>query len=284
MTDKLYEPQKKSRLVLDRAWEHVQSVPYAVSARWLFYRLYQEGIYTDKSDYKRKFLPLLSRARKEFYGEWRPWTLADDTRQIVTQGDGWRNEREWLQAVSEAECNLSRLAGQPAILAVLFEAKAMSAQFEHYLPNAAILFPFGGDPSIPAKWNLAKMLAERWEEYRVPVYIVYFGDFDKKGLAIEKTAKAEILNWARMNDPGGDYHWKRGGLLAEHIEKYRLPLSVEGHGYQWEALTDAQAREIISEATAGFIDDQLISAVKVRERGITKRFRERFAAVFLNSV
>jgi len=274
-----YKPHGKSAIILDRAWNHVQSVPYAVSARWLFYRLYQDGIYTEKGDYKSRFLPLLSRARKEFYGEWRPWTLADDTRRIATQGDGWKDEQAWLQKVSEVTCKLDRLQGQPAILAVLYEAKAMSAQFEHYLPNAAILFPFGGDPSIPSKWNIAVLLARRWKEYRVPVYVCYFGDFDEKGLKIEKAAKAEILKWARMNEDG-DYHWERGGLDEVHVKRYGLPVSIEGKGYQWEALTDDQAREIIEAVTTGLIDSDAITVLENEEDAITTRFKSRFKQSF----
>ena len=96
---KKYNPHDATRVILDRALEHLASVSYEVSARWLFYRLYQDGIYIGKNDYKNKFLPMLSRARKGFYGEWRPWTLADDTRIITTQGDGYGDEREDRKSV-----------------------------------------------------------------------------------------------------------------------------------------------------------------------------------------
>ena len=278
-----YKPHGQNVIILERAWKHVQSVPYAVSARWLFYRLYQDGIYTNKSDYKSRFLPLLSRARKEFYGEWRPWTLSDDTRQIITRGGKWKDERAWLQEVSMVKCELDYLQGQPVILVVVYEAKAMSAQFEHYLPNAAILAPFGGDPSIPAKWKLAEMLAARWEEYRVPVYVVYFGDYDEKGLAIEKTAMAEILSWAHAIDETGDYRWAHGGLNEDQVEHYDLPLSIEGRGYQWEALTDDQAKEIIEAATAGMVDPIAIAAIKEQEEAITARFKAKFKRLFLEN-
>jgi len=274
-----YNPHDATKAILDRASEHLASVRYEVSARWLFYRLYQDGIYTGKGDYKHKFIPMLSTARKKFYGKWRPWTLTDETRVITTQGDGYGDEREWLQAVSRAKCTLDHLRNQPAILAVFYEAQAMEAQFRHYLPNAAILSPFRGDPSVPAKWDLAELLAKRWREYRVPVYVCYFGDFDEKGLGIEKAAKAQILDWARMNEDG-DYHWVRGGLDESHVKRYGLPLSIEGKGYQWEALSDAQASEIITEATVGLVDDHRIKATQEQERATTKRYQGRFRAAF----
>jgi len=184
-----YKPQKKSAIILDQAWDHVQSVPYAVSARWLFYRLFQDGIYTEKGDYKSRFLPLLSKARKRSYGNWKPSILEDDTRRVDTYGIGFESEQEWLRGVSRTTCNLDHLAGQATLLAVFYEAKAMRGQFKHYIPNAAISCAFGGDASIPAKWKLAELLAKRWDEYRVPIHVCYFGDFDPKGEQIELAAK-----------------------------------------------------------------------------------------------
>lgn len=184
-----YSPNAKSRAILERAWEHIQSVPYSVSLRWLFYRLYQEGIYTDKDDYKAKLSPLLSKARKRFYKDWTPDTLVDDTRTITTWGAGSIDEQDFLNDVAtNTYCILNKLQTQKAIVAVLFEAKAMAGQFRHYLPHAAIRFPFGGDVSIPAKWEVAERLARRWREYRVPIHVFYFGDYDLKGLDIEKAA------------------------------------------------------------------------------------------------
>ncbi|GAJ17797.1 unnamed protein product, partial [marine sediment metagenome] len=49
--DKKYEPRKEQADILDRAEEHIRSVPYRVTARWLFYRLLQDGIYHGKDAY-----------------------------------------------------------------------------------------------------------------------------------------------------------------------------------------------------------------------------------------
>ena len=45
-----YTPHGKTAKMLERALEIVNSVPYNVSTRWLFYRMLQEGCYTKKSD------------------------------------------------------------------------------------------------------------------------------------------------------------------------------------------------------------------------------------------
>ncbi len=74
-----YKPSAEGKYILDRAWCWVQSVPYQPSARWVFYRLLQDGTYSKKGDY-RHLLGILSKARKGFYDQWNPGTLADDTR------------------------------------------------------------------------------------------------------------------------------------------------------------------------------------------------------------
>jgi len=276
-----YKPHKKQQLILDRAWEHVQSVPYSVSLRWLFYRLYQEGAYTDKNGYKQ-FKDLMSKARKRFYKDWRPDTLVDDTRRIETWGAGFKNEYEFLCSIAEdTYCVLDMLRTQESIVVVLFEAKAMSAQFNHYLPHASATLPFGGDPSIPAKWAVARLLAERWNDYKVPVHVVYFGDYDDKGQLIEKAAKADILPWTDlMLEQEAEIHWTRGGLSKDHVERYDLPVSIEGKGYQWEALTDDQAQEIIADAVGDLIDEDAIARAEEEGNEISDRFSERFREAF----
>lgn len=58
-----YNPRGETETILDRAWDLVQGVPYKVSARWVFYRLLQEGFYSKKSDYKNKWIKTSSAAK-----------------------------------------------------------------------------------------------------------------------------------------------------------------------------------------------------------------------------
>jgi len=79
----IYNPQKKTRRQLERAMWHINSVPYKVSLRWTFYRLWDEGLFSTagkkaKLQAYEKFKDYSRKARKAFYGEWRPYTLADD--------------------------------------------------------------------------------------------------------------------------------------------------------------------------------------------------------------
>ena len=111
----MWKPRPDTAQLIDACWQAVQSVPYAVTVRWVFYRLLQEGWVNEKKDYKR-VLSYLSRARKEYYEGWRPWTLADDTRAAIVGGSGSRTGKDWL-AIEAAliSCTLDRWDGQPVL-------------------------------------------------------------------------------------------------------------------------------------------------------------------------
>ena len=69
-----YNPSYEVALILRRALDHTRSVEYGVTARWVFYRLLQDGTLHEKGDYKR-LLSYLSKALKRFYGGWHPSPL-----------------------------------------------------------------------------------------------------------------------------------------------------------------------------------------------------------------
>ena len=270
-----YRPRKNQREILDRAFGYVESVPYQVTARWLFYRLLQDGIYSAKGDYNNKFLPLLSKARKRFYNGWRPDTLGDDTRQAVIRGAGFRSERGWLEAIGkQVECNLDKWAAQPNCVELWFEAKAMRGQFEHYTDHVTLM-PFGGDPSIPYKWAAAKRLEERARCYGRPVVILYFGDLDPKGLMIPESAAADVRDWCAVG-----FEFIRCALSPGDEVTYNIPENPDKPGeYQWEALDDQAAGKLITESVGRFISPGYFSEIEKRERVITARFKKRWAAL-----
>lgn len=264
-----YNPRSEQAAILDRAYELVQSVPYQVSARWLFYGLLQEGVYPDKESYKGKFLPLIAKARKEFYKDWRPDTLADDTRIPVVRGDGFTDEMHWLQAIGQAECTLDKWINQSAYVECWFEAKAMRGQFE-YFTKYITLRPFGGDPSIPCKWAIAKEIERAWECYQKPIIIIYFGDLDPKGLIIPESAIADIRNWCSV-----DFAFIRAGLNPGDEKAYNIMENPEKPGtYQWEALTHDTAGRIITRVINDYIDFDSFMTTERQERSITEEFQK----------
>ena len=190
-----YNPQAKTAKMLARALELVDSVPYQVSLRWLFYRLLQEGFYSSKDDYYNKFEPAISAARHSFYGGWRPDTLADGTREAIVRGAGFSDAKDWLDAVARsAACHLDRWVYQNYYLELWYEARAMSQQFQHYTDHMT-LRPLAGQPSIPYKWQAAKDIERLAAAYNMPVVILYFGDLDSAGETIAQVVERDVREW-----------------------------------------------------------------------------------------
>lgn len=277
MTNGAYRPHPKTTDMPRRAFEHVRSVEYSVSARWLFYRLLQDGTFTGKDDYKAVFLPALSTARKRFFEGWAPNTLADDTREPNYRGFGYRTVKGWLAAISRQgrERELDRWASQPNYVEPWFEAAAMSAQFEHYTEHVT-LGPFKGDIGIPAKWEIAKTLDSVAEHYPdTPITALYFGDLDLKGLQIPESAVADTRKWT-----SADFDFIRRGLNPGDEGRFDLPENFEKPGtYRWEALDDDDARTPIEEHVNRYLDDDAFEAVAAREAKESARFRDEMAAL-----
>jgi len=289
-----YKPRPESDYIIGRAKYWVESVDYDVTARWVFYRLLQDGTYSEKKDYKH-LLALLSKARKEFYAGWTPYSLADYTRAPVLmqrsgyyglylRGYGFKDEKEWLKAIKEElNCPLNRWESQPVYAEIWFEAAAMQGQFLHYANENIPLLAFHGDISIPEKWRTAERLAQRYYALRKPIHIYYFGDLDPKGLTIPQSAWRDILIWtmALLNkaEQGLAYHaeiqFERVGVNAEQVDEMGIPENPERPGtYQWEALDDKQAYELIERA-GELIDVDKFSDVEAEEEEIRLRLHQR---------
>ncbi len=271
-----YNPQPRTAAILARALDIIQGVPYQVSARWVFYRLLQEGRYKGKEDYKNKFLPAISAARHAEYAGWNPFTLADETREAIKRGvDGFANPQDWLAGIAgHARCNLDPWLTQPCFVELWFEARAMIGQFEHYT-QFATLRPMGGQPSIPFKAETAEDLTDAYDRYQKPVKVLYFGDLDPAGETIAATVERDVRKWC-----DADFEFIHCGLNADQVARYGIPENFEHPGaYQWEALTDSAAREIITSAMAGFVDESAFSVMAEKEQSATRWLRDRLKKI-----
>lgn len=267
-----YQPRREQEMILNRAMEHIQSVPYRVTARWLFYRLLQDGLYHGKSDYHSLFLPLTAKARKSFYCEWCPWTLADDTRAVIPVGGGFDNPVKWLEAVrDQLEFSKAKWLNQDYYVEIWFEAAAMVGQFRYYTEELPLL-AFHGDVSIPEKWATAKRLESAHREYDLPIVVLYFGDDDPKGWEIPTSALADIREWCDV-----DFEFERAGLNEGDGERLGIPSNPEKPGtYQWEALSDEQAGRMITEAVDRWYNKEALADIKAEQEDVTETFRQRF--------
>jgi hypothetical protein len=260
MINEMYKPHGVTELILARAWDLVNSVPYHVSARWLFYRLFQEGFYSKKSEYGSKFLKAISAARRSFYMDWRPDTLADETREVINRGGRWEDIHDWLNTISNARCDLDKWIGQPVYVECWFEARAMTDQFKHYTKNIT-LRPMGGQPSIPYKWQAAQELRGAYIKYRVPIVILYFGDLDTAGELISGVIARDVQKWCDV-----DFAFIRCGLNLDQVIRYNVQENPEKPGdYQWEALSDQAAQEIITSNITRYLRQDAFTEVEKLE-------------------
>ncbi len=296
-----YNPSPETAKVLNWMLEEIESVPYGVTLRWAFYQCVQKlGLV--KSDYG-KIKSYAARARKEFWNGWRPDTLVDDTRTIYKAGHGFQNIGDWLNSLRKEEAIYEVFSRQENIVIIWFEAQAMYSQFEHYTsPYRIPLAPFKGDTSIRHKWDIAEYLAELYKQYRKPIIILYFGDYEPhldrgsrgKGITIPLNALKDIRKWflihlvwmevidsenneemqRQMKEHLEALKFVRVGLNKEHIDKWRLPENPERPGeYQWESLGDEPARELIENAIQEYWKPGVINETIDREERDTTKWQ-----------
>ncbi len=265
-----YRPNGKSRAILDRAWQHVHSIPYKATARWLFYRLLQDGLYKGKSDYTG-FLQLTSRARHNDWEGWQPDTLADDTRQAHEHAAGSKDLGEWLEGLRQGVRPpvLDHWYRQDNYVEAWFEAEAMHRQFEHYT-RGMTLRPFKGMPSIEYKYRTAQSLSDSAERYGLPIIVLYFGDYDAAGLTIPETSVDDIRGWC-----DADFDFVRVGLNKGDGERLGIPENFEKPGtYQWEALPDGAAAELITSSVEELVDTSVVGTLEAQASEAGKKLTE----------
>lgn len=271
-----WTPVSRNEERLDWIFRKIQALPYKVTMRYAFYRVMQE-FGGEKGGYGW-FKDLLSKARKSFYKEWRPWTLPDDNREITSHGAGYDSPEEWVNSLLDTRCILDKYAAQDEIVLVAFEAEAMHRQFEYYTrPYYVDLIPFKGDFGIDAKWKLAEYIKDLQTWYPGKfIRILYFGDFDTKGRKIPRSAFRDVKIWAEMQGvPDEAWTWEWVGLTMAHVQKYNLPDNPDKPGeYQWESLDDPDAKEIITGALDQFVDRTTNEKIEQAQEKITERWKQ----------
>ena len=264
-----------------RAMEHIRSVSYRVSLRWVFYRLLQEGIYGSKGDYHR-FAQQASKWRHQELEGWRPDTLEDVTRSTTYRGLSSPLDPsqvvDYLDYYLEIWASESHFTYQDRYLEIWFEARAMAGQFEAYT-DGLVLRPFGGHTSIEFKYRMAKDLEEMASRFGKPITILYFGDRDSAG--------DEILD-AAVDGPNGlrkwcgvDFEVIRVGLTLDQAEQYGMPENPDKPGeYQWEALTDDQAHELIDRGLLEHLNQDAFARARAAAEDRIQLYRDELVSYY----
>ncbi len=255
-----WHPDPQSVALLDYAMAKIKSVPYKVSSRWAFYRVLQAGLIRSKKQIAT-FDYLTSRARKSFYGEWRPDTLTDSIRRTDFKGE------QYVGFLVE----LDSIRFQDYYVQLWFEAEAMHQQFEHFTHDYRVsLVPFRGDYSVPKKWEVAKKLDAIHAKYEKPIKILYYGDCDRKGFQILDAALKDIRAWCNV-----PFDLERVGLTEKQAKLFGLPENPNKPGsFQWEALEDEDAEKLILDEGVRKFLRPVPAILKEREMRITGKVRD----------
>jgi len=271
-------PRQKISGLLNVAKAKVESVPYKVSLRWLFYAMWQDGYlrgYGKRSKKKDKSPKLAAyesmkgwASKARHTGIWPLEILADDTRGPI--GYYHEDESKWLEWMINRECRLDVWGRMEKYVMLVFEARAMTDQFRYYSePYDIVLWPCGGDPSIDLKRQLAEHVDWAAQTFGVDVTLLYFGDYEAggKGEQIGETTMRHVRKWSQYG-----FTAYRVGLNPEHLSEIEDNPEKPGH-YQWEALPDARAGEIIREALDEFADLSILTEVRKVAEAMTEKIR-----------
>lgn len=250
-----YHPRPKTVTLLNAAMLSIRSVSYKVCPRWVFYRVLQQGL-VSKRDID-KFNQTLSRARKHFWNGWTPDLLIDSVRECFWRGEFQLYFHLELDSISEQDC----------FVVVMFEARAMYQQFEHYTePYRVSLIPSGGDASLPLKWEVAKKAESILQKYGKPTHFMFFGDCDQKDLDIYKAAFKDIVKWCHV-----PVTVERIGLTLEQAKTFNLPENPQRpKQFQWESLSDEQAASLIVPALEKYVH-RVSPWLQTREQDLRNR-------------
>ena len=104
---------------------------------------------------------------------------------------------------------------------------------------------------------------------------MYFGDYDPAGLTIPETSIGDIREWCMVN-----FEVVRCGLNPGDEVKYNIPENIDKPGcYQWEALNDLAARELILNSINKYIDSSMVESIQFEGREVSQSFN-RFVSGF----
>ena len=195
----------------------------------------------------------------------------DDTRTTYRGPTGYDSIEDFIDTVTNyISFESDKWWHQLYYIELWFEAKAMRGQFEYYTEEIALV-PFGGDISIPAKSAAAKRLQQAYDKYGHPIKVLYFGDDDPKGQMIPYSALKDIRSWCSV-----DFEFTRCGLNEGDAELYGIPDNPEKPcTYQWEALNDDQASEIIKSNVSQHFDKAALEADRETDEEYTRELRKR---------
>ncbi len=185
------------------------------------------------------------------------WTI-DTTRSINTY-NSFDGKKDGLNTLADS-FYLDRWKNQPMKIILMCEASGYLGVIKNIADDFRVPYvPAKGDMSVQLKMEVAYSITE-------PTIILYYGDYDKKGIQIPKTIEGDI----RAINPDADFTLVRMFLNEDHIIEYGLDIDSKGQ-VQLEQLEENIAINMSKEYIRGIIDEDAWNACIDEERSIRQQ-------------
>ncbi len=169
------------------------------------------------------------------------WTI--DTTRSIYEYNSFNDVADGLNSLANG-FHLDRWESHPRNVLLMCEASGYLGVVRKIANDFRIPYvPAKGDMSVQLKIDIAQSITK-------PTIILYYGDYDTKGIQIPQT----IENDMRMINPDADFEFKRMFLNEDDIEEYGLKRDENG-GVQMEQLPEGIAIDSSKEFITSLIDD-----------------------------
>jgi hypothetical protein len=256
----------------------VHSYGKATSVRHIFYLAVTAAIGEKTKEFYQLIIKLMTEARRtgELGFEW----IVDNTRRVRTPltFTGIPQALEWLVYQyklsywdqPEADCQVLIWCEAATVSHIIEEVTFHKYAVPYYCARGASSITFIHEA------------AEEIEADGRPAFVYWFGDWDKSGLDIFETFKADLLEWT----PTTDVTVIRMAVTAEQIVEYGLVTHEAKESKDWigdacelDAMDTRDLQNLVECAIVQHIDGAAWNAMKTREENEKIALRN-FAAKF----
>lgn len=281
-----WTPNDRSAEIIGQVRSVLRTVSYAVSVRFIFYRLVGNfGYPKTERDYKN-LAELLVKARR---AQLIPFSaIADSDPALAGGAYGYASRKQFLNARKEVDAyNLYPLIGQPFRIELWSEDAGSIPMLESITNDYPItLYSTGGFSSVTVTHDIAERVMSR----HVPTIFLHIGDFDPSGESIFKSMSQDVgafisdelgCDWDEetgqtfntVDDDGPDFRPIRVALTREQADDWNLetapPKASDSRSVNWigetvqvQAMTEAQMREVVVEALDDYFDHDQLRALE----------------------
>ena len=185
-----------------------------------------------------------------------------DTTRVVHDYVSFEDKSEVLKAAANS-FYLDRWKSQPTNVLLMCEASGYLGVIKHIADKFRVPYvPAKGDMSVQIKIELAN-------SFDCHTDILYFGDYDAKGLQIPETIEADI----RAINPEADFTLHRLFINEDQIQLYGLAADENG-GVQMEQLDENIAISTATNFIESIMDVPQWDQTLVEEKQIRSAIRE----------